>query len=627
MSKKTKELENLIIKHKELYYAGNAIITDEEYDLLEDELRKISPNSEVLNLVGSTKKIGKKIKHAKKMLSLQKTYIKEDLESWIEGKEAISTFKYDGSSCSLIYENGKLTIGKTRGNGSEGENITDKTLLITNIPKSISDKGNIEIRGEIICDEESFFSLTKEMVQLGLDKPQSQRNIVAGLLGRKENIELVKHLKFFAFEYLKDKRDFKTEIEKFKKLEKLGFDTPEVTIHKNGLDSSALEAAQDFIENGNYLIDGLVFSYNDLLLHDNLGETAHHPRYKIAFKFQGEAKNTKIISIDWGVSRNGILTPVANVEPVELSGAMIGKVTLHNYGLVESFNLKSGDEIKIIRSGEVIPKFLEVIKSSKKQFQIPENCPSCEEKLKIQDIRLLCTNPFCPAQGKQRILHYLKVMGVEDLSDKRLDQMWEKNVVKDIKDIYKLTIDTLLTLDKTKDKLANKIIQNISGTKEADLVTFLASFGISGTGKNTNHKIVDAGYNTLEKILSISIENLKDVESFAEKSGTDFKQDLMVLSPLIKEIGKIVKPKFNEVVKNNTLNGKSFCITGTLSMKRGDLQNMVKENGGKVASAVSKNLDYLITNDKASSSSKFKKAQELNIPIITEQDFFNLLNQ
>jgi DNA ligase (NAD+) len=625
MKDRVKKLEQEIIVHKRLYYAGNAKISDEEYDQLEEELRSLSPSSPVLDMVGSDIFSGKKVKHTRKMLILQKTYVEDDLNAWIDGKVAVSTFKYDGSSCSLVYEAGKLSVAKTRGNGVEGENITDKVYIIPNIPQNIDDMQTVEIRGEIIIDESSFMELATEMVSLGLEKPQSQRNIVAGILGRKENIDLSRFLHFVAFEYIVDTRDFSTEVEKFKKLHKYGFEVPAVTVHKKKLDKPSIAEAKSFMSEGDFLIDGLVFSYNDLLLHDNLGETAHHPRYKMAFKFQGEAKVTNINEILWQVSRNGVLTPVADVKPVELSGAMISRVTLHNWGVVKSFDLQTGDEIKIIRSGEVIPKFLEKLNKSESPSSHPANCPSCGEKVYEEDIRVICKNSTCPDQVKHKILHYLKTMGIEDLSDKRLAEMLKQNMVFNIKSLYELTSEQLLTLDKTKDKLASKILSNIEGSKGTDLVTFLASFGISGAGKNKIQKIVDSGFQSLSEILKLKKEQLEEVESFAEKSAEEFITHLKDLKSQIQDVTKTVKPVFVQTVKKNTLEGKSFCITGTLSMKRSDLQNMVKENGGKVSSGVSKNLDYLITNDENSNSSKFKQAKDLKVSIISETDFFEML--
>ena len=396
------ELEELIKYHKAKYYQGSPEILDIEYDKLEDELKELNPNSRVLEIVGSAPTGQNKVNHDTKMLSLNKTYKVEELKNWIDSHEVVSMYKYDGVSCSLIYENGRLVLAKTRGDGSVGENITSKAIWMKGISTTIDLKDRVEVRGEIFCTEEDFFKLSNEMEKIGLDKPTSQRNIVAGLIGRKENLELNRYIQFCAFDLIEEEIALKTEMEKFHKLDQMKFLIPEITLHKNLKKvEDVLESAQEFMAEGEYQIDGIVFSYNNLGLHEELGATAHHPRYKMAFKFQGEAKNTKIKKLVWQVSRNGILTPIAEVEPVELSGAKISRVTLHNYGMVKQFRLKKEDEIAIIRSGEVIPKFMEIVSSSNKPYEIPGVCPSCGEKVIEREIRLVCENNLCPAQVKE----------------------------------------------------------------------------------------------------------------------------------------------------------------------------------------------------------------------------------
>ncbi len=630
MKSHVKELEEKIIKHKNLYYQGKPEISDFEYDQIEEELRKLDPKNDVLNLVGSEVFSTNKIEHNQKMLSLAKTYKLEELEKWRDKKPVVSTFKIDGSSCSVIFRKGFLKIAKTRGDGRFGENITNKILFMSHVPKSLPKDIDCEIRGEVYCTEENFYKLTVEMERAGFEKPSSQRNIVAGLLGRKENIDLSRYLSFQAFELLTDEIEIKTEEDKFKLLIELGFETPEYNINKSMSDLECrLEEAKQFMSEGNYLIDGLVFTYNDILLHDKLGETAHHPRYKMAFKFQGETKTTKIKSISWQVSRNGILTPVGNVETVELSGAKVNRVTLHNYGMVEIHKLKAGDVIEIVRSGEVIPKFLEVKERSENEFKIPENCPSCEQKLFVEDIRLVCKNPQCPDKVKYEILNFIQKIGIDDLSSKRLEEMIKMGFVHDIPSLYLLTKEQLLSMDKVKDKLADKLLASIEKSKGADLVTFLSALGISGGAYNKCEKIVSYGYNTIEKVLDLKREQLELVESFAEKSATDFVNSLATKQKIIEKLvsyGFEFSTPLASAVDSN-ISGLKFCITGTLSMKRSELQKIVKTNGGIVQSSVSKETDYLITNDIESSSSKFKKAKHLNIPIINEDAFFALIGK
>ena len=628
-TEKIKNLEVEILKHKNLYYQGKPEISDYEFDKLEEELKNLDPKNPVLSFIGSSFFIGEKVEHASKMLSLNKTYKLEELERWMDTKEVVSTFKIDGSSCSLIYNSGKLTLAKTRGDGRFGEKITNKVLYIDHVPKSIEGYNkNFEIRGEIFCREKDFIHLSQEMEKLNLEKPTSQRNIVAGLLGRKENIELARFLSFQAFEFISNEESLHTEEDKFRHLRKLGFETPEYNKSKSRKEIEAqVEEAREFMSQGDYLIDGLVVSFNNLDLHDRLGETAHHPRYKIAFKFEGEMKPTIIKSISWQVSRNGILTPVANVESVELSGANVSRVTLHNFGLVKQFNLKTGDKINIIRSGEVIPKFIDVVKSSDESFKYPVECPSCDQETVVDDIRLLCKNPSCPEKVKDEILNFIRKVGIENLSDKRLVELIESGLVRDIPSLFDLTSEKLMELDKVKDKLATKIVQSISDAKNMELVKFLSSLGISGGAYNKCEKIVHNGYDSWEKIKSITPEKLVEIESFAEKSSQDFFNSLQEKLPLAEMLlKKGVKLKKSTFKSDTQISGKKFCITGSLSMKRSDLQKMIKENGGIAVSSVSSATDFLITNDKESSSSKFKKANELNIPILSEAEFVSMLN-
>ncbi|RMG83951.1 MAG: hypothetical protein D6707_00040, partial [Bacteroidetes bacterium] len=428
------ELEQLIRHHKELYYKGKPEISDQEYDRLEDELRRINPKNPVLNLVGSKIK-GAKIKHQKKMLSLAKTYDLEELLKWVGQNDVVATHKIDGNSCSLIYEKGHLIQAKTRGDGEFGEDITENIKWALNIPFNINEELTFEVRGELYCEETDFLNLTDEMLQRGLDRPSSARNIVAGLLGRRDHLDLNKYIRFMAYDILIEKDDFNYEVEKFNYLKKLGFMTPEFYLVKTKEEiKDVIEHCFDFYQNGHYAIDGIVFTYNDIHYQRELGYTAHHPRYKIAYKFKGETKKTKIENIIWSVSRNGILTPVAQVEPVELAGAVISNVTLHNWGMVHTHNLKIGDCIEIVRSGEVIPKYLRTITESQNQVDYPKVCPSCACPTIVEGIWLKCKNKSCPGQFIEEIIHFVKNIGIDDLSKKRLEQLIQKGKVKNIVD-------------------------------------------------------------------------------------------------------------------------------------------------------------------------------------------------
>ncbi len=622
------ELEKQILHHKERYYRGLAEISDEKFDKLESELKKLDPKNPVLELVGfKLSESANKVEHQKKMLSLDKTYDQADLIKWVDKGESVSVFKIDGSSCSLIYENGHLKVAKTRGDGQFGENITKKALFIPDIPKAISEKSSIEVRGEVYCMEENFLDLSKEMQDLKLEAPTSQRNIVAGILGRKENIQLSRLLSFKAFDIISDDK-FKKEHEKLERLKTLGFDIPDYEIHKNDHSvTERIDSAKEFMSTGNYLIDGLVFIYDDLKLHTELGETSHHPRYKIAFKFAGDTKIAQIKEIEWGVSRNGTLTPVALIEPTELSGAMIGRVTLHNFGIVQAFELKPGDKIEIIRSGEVIPKFLGVAEKAKGKFSYPHQCPSCDSELVVQDIWLSCLNDKCPAKVLEVILNYVRKSGIDDISDKRLQEMIDKNIIEGIADLYRLKEEDFLILDKVKEKLAAKMFENIQKSKEQNLAPFISAIGVEGVSIAKSEKIISQGYNTLEKIQSITLEKMLLIEGFAEKSSTDILASLQSKKSLIAELLSVgVKVKADDMSSGEgPLSGLKFCITGELGQPRPQIEKLIKQNGGVIVGSVSKNLNYLVTNDEESSSSKFVKAKSLGIDIVNEKKLMKLI--
>lgn len=623
---RVEELANLIKKHKALYYAGKPEISDADYDKIEDELRDLDPNNSALKLVGTVVISLDKVRHDKKMLSLGKTYSTDELITWAKKYEVLGIYKVDGVSCSLIYEDGKLVLGKTRGDGTFGENITQKVSWMKGVPTTISIKERIEVRGEMYCDEESFFHLSETMVAQGLEKPTSQRNIVAGLVGRKENINLCSFINFKAFDLLGP--EFIKESDKYETLKKENFDILEYTLMKSEKDfKEAIEDAKDFMSNGDYLIDGLVFVYNDLKLHAELGETAHHPRYKMAFKFPGETVQTILKSITWQVSRNGILTPVGEVEPVSISGAVVSRVTLHNYGMVKQHNLKSGDKIEIIRSGEVIPKFLETKEESSNEFSIPSQCPSCEKPVVIEDIRLFCKNPACPAQIKEVILNFIQKIGIDDLSSKRLEEMIKRGLVTTIEDLYKLDMDSLLELDKVKEKLATKLLSSIEKSKGADLITFLSALGITGGAINKCEKVVHGGFDSIEKLLSMNADQLATLEGFAEKSASTFVNSLQEKKDLISNLQnlgftfEVIEEKIG-----SSLAGMKICITGTLSRKRGDIEKDIKAAGGSPVGSVSKNTDILLTNETEAKSSKYKKALELGITIKSEDEVMRMIN-
>ena len=622
-----KELEELIFKHKVLYYRGTPEIEDEAFDSLEEELRHLDKDNRVLSLVGSAPARGKKMAHAKKMLSLSKVYDLEELEKWRGGREVVSTYKLDGVSCSLVYEGGHFALAKTRGDGSVGEKITEKVRWVSSVPRGLGQRETLEVRGELFCTREQFRRLSQEMVEVGLEKPTHQRNIVAGLVSRKDHLSLCRYLDFKAFDLLSEE-EFETEEQKYGRLRELLFDVPKVQIHRDLASiERAQELAQAFMAKGDYLIDGLVFTFNETALHRERGETSHHPRYKMAFKSRREAKATKIREIMWQVSRNGILTPVALVEPTLLSSAKVERVSLHNLGIVRKHRLREGDSIEVIRSGEVIPKFVAVVgRGPKGPVSYPRRCPSCRGPLKVEEIRLRCPDLQCPDRVREGILHFVSHIGIDDLSTKRLEEMMNKGLVKAIPDLYRLTVEDLLGLDKTKEKLALKLHGQIQSSRhKRNLATFLAALGLAGGGINRCEKVVEGGFDTVDKILRLTLEDLLALEGFAEKSAEDFLAPLREKESLVRELLDLGFSFEKKRKKDGLLVGKRICITGTLKEKRATVEARLREQGALVVGSISRGTDILVQGVGKGPSSKLKKAQQLGVSVVGEEELKKLM--
>ncbi len=625
------QLADLIVRHKHLYYAGKPEITDVEYDRIEDELRRIAPGHPALSFVGSEKSItGRKIQHSKPMLSLDKTYVFDDLVKWAENKPVVGTVKIDGNSVSLIYRDGKLVLAKTRGNGRIGEDVTDKIRWVSEIPASISEIGEFEVRGEVYCTESQFLRLAHEMESQGLEKPTSPRNIVAGVLGRTTLIENARFFNFFAFDAmsLTGLSPFKTEIQKCDWIESHGFRLP---FHQRLKTTSEVEQflsrVQDLMADAEIGIDGAVFSYDDLTIHEELGDTAHHPRYKLAFKWQGQTAISKIERIEWFTSRLGIVTPVAVIQPVHLSGAQITNITLHNAAMVMNFDLKAGDQIELVRSGEVIPKFLRVVESAPGKSRPPQECPSCGAQLIFDDVRLLCVNQSdCPAQLSGKILNWIRCAEIDDLSEKRLESLIALKLVSSIPDLYRLTVDDLLKLPLTKEKMAQKIYDNIAKTRSLPLARFLNGLGIEGAGLTTWEALLEE-FRDLKTIRSANQEAIEKLDGFAAKSAAQIVEGLKDKAELIDELLAVGVVPVEGIARNagGILDGMTLVITGALSKPRSEIEKIIKAAGGKTSGSVSKHTTALITNETDSSSAKAKKAVELGLPIWTEAELLKKL--
>jgi DNA ligase (NAD+) len=626
---RAQELAEEIMRHKLLYYAGKPEVSDAAYDALENELRLLSPNHPALVDVGTSQvAIEKKVAHDRPMLSLQKTYDLGELNRWAEKDDVVGTLKIDGNSLSLVYENGALTLAKTRGNGRFGEEVTSKARWVADVVPQLESKTKVEIRGELYCTIAQFTHLTEVMAQRGLERPTSPRNIVAGFLGRKSHVELSRFFNFLAFDAIFEdgQAPFHTEVEKFEWLAKQGFQLPE---HKF-IDSPKkmqefLDRVREVIGEDDLGVDGAVFTYNNLASHGDLGATAHHPRYKMSFKWQGETATSTVEKIEWATSRLGIVTPVAVIDPVFLSGAKITNITLHNAAHVTAFNIKAGDTIEIVRSGEVIPKYLRTTQSGSGNAVLLTECPSCQTTLEFDDVRLKCPNQTgCPAQQIGVILNWIRCAEIEDLSEKRLFPLLDLDLVNTAGDLYRLTLEDFYRIPNTKEKMATKLHKNIQSSKKLPLAQFLNGLGIEGAGLTTWEKLLES-YPTLKAIQKAKAEDIQQLNGFAERSAEQIVKGLVGKKAMIDDLLEAgVKPQNPTPVSQGDstgpLLGKAIVITGTLSQPRSAIEKMIKDAGGKTSSSVSQNTFAVVTGDPSSNSSKMQKARKLGVLTWSEED-------
>lgn len=619
-----------LLAYKQSYYRGQPQVSDAAYDQLEEQLRKLAPDHPALRAVGSSPTgKGNKVAHNTPMLSLQKVYDQDQLAKWLEGHDAIGTVKIDGNSLSLVYEAGRLVLAKTRGDGRLGEDVTDKITWVNNIPKILPLPLAGEVRGELFCRTSSFAQLRDAMVERGLEEPTNPRNIVAGILGRKTHIDLAAFFEFNAFDLLLEAgsgADYAPlERQKLEQLESLGFALPYSAIITDEASCTRfLAEVKEQMTKGDIALDGAVFSYDDIAYQNQLGDTSHHPRYKMSFKWQGETKIAKIERIHWDTSRLGIVTPVAIIEPTELSGANITRVTLHNAEHIRQHNLKSGDVIEIVRSGEVIPKFLAVVTAKAGSAEWIDHCPSCGTALEFDGVRLKCPNSVsCPAQQSKEILNWIVATGIDDLSEKRLAALLKSGLVSSIADLYRLTHDDLLTLPLTKEKMATKIITNISGAKSLPLAVFLNGLGIAGMGQSSWEKL-SHHFDSLAALRDADAAHIIEVDGFADKTAEDIVGGLAAKSALIDQLLEVgvsiaAQPEAASGAAQVFAELK-FVITGKLSEPRAAIEKKIKAHGGKIQSSVSSGTSVIVCNDKESSSSKAKKARQLEVPFWSEAE-------
>lgn len=641
-----KELIAVLNEASKAYYAEDKeIMSNYEYDKLYDELVALEAetgttlsNSPTVNVGYEAVNELPKEAHESPMLSLDKTKDREALRDWLNGHEALLSWKLDGLTVVLTYENGTLLKAVTRGNGEIGEVITNNARTFINIPHTISYKGTLVIRGEACISYDDFEKINAEIPEEGA-KYKNPRNLCSGSVRQLNNeITAKRRVRFIAFNFVgTSDKEFGYRHEQFEFLKSQGF---EVVEYYTVDDTNILDRIDYFakaIESNPIPSDGLVLTYDDIEYGRSLGRTAKFPRDAIAFKWTDETAVTKLIDMEWSPSRTGLINPVAIFEPVELEGTTVSRASVHNISIVKNLMLGIGDEITVYKANMIIPQ-IEENRTKSNNLVIPCSCPACGEKTTIKnenDIETLyCTNANCPAKAIKSFTLFVSrdAMKIDGLSEATLEKFLARGYLTEFSDMYKLSRykDEICEMEGFGEKSYNNMIEAIEASREVMLPNLIYALGILNVGLSNAKLITKALDYDLDRIKNASVEELSEIDKIGEviaRSFVDYFSDLNKrekFDNLVAEL-KIGIPEMEE--GNDNISGKTFVITGSLNTyeNRNALKELIERMGGKVAGSVSAKTDYLINNDVASNSSKNKKAKELGVAIISEEDFNELL--
>ncbi|KAA0001416.1 MAG: NAD-dependent DNA ligase LigA [Thermoplasmata archaeon] len=658
--KRIEWLRKEIWRHNYLYYVLNKPeISDEEYDKLMDELRQleeqfpefITPDSPTQRVGAPPAKEFKAVKHVKPMLSLDAVHKEEDLRAFdrrikkelaVETVEYVAEPKLDGLSVELIYEDGRYVRGSTRGDGINGEDVTENIKTIRAVPlilrgEEMAIPRMLAVRGEVIMHIKDFEEFNKELIQRGEEPLANPRNAAAGSLRRLDPRETAERpLDIFFYEIMHYEADgikIETHWEALQALKKWGLKINPYAKLCKSIDE-AIEyhhKMEEKRENLDYEIDGVVIKVNRLDYQEKLGAKTRSPRWALAYKFPPRKEETQILDIVVGVGRTGTLTPVALLKPVDVKGVTVSRATLHNEDYIREKDIRIGDWVKVARAGDVIPEVMDVIKERRtgkeKEFRMPNRCPVCGSHVVKEGAYYRCTGGLsCPAQLKRSIEHFASknAMDIEGLGGKTVELFVEKGLIKKISDIYRLKKRDLLHLPRFAEKSAKNLIEAIEKSKNKGLARFIYALGIPNVGEHTarllaeKFKSIDALMNATEAellaIKEIGPETASSIVNFfrEERNRKEIEE--------LKKLG--VKMEYEE--EKGKLKGKVFVFTGALKdFSREEAKELVESQGGIVASSVSRNVDYVVVGEKP--GSKYEKAKELGLKIINEEEFKKLL--
>ncbi len=642
-----KELINILNKASELYYQKNTIMmTDYEYDHLYDELVELEKetnmtlsNSPTINVEPEISSSLKQVEHPSPMLSLAKTKKVSELENFLGDKEGILSWKLDGLTIVLTYEDGKLISGVTRGTGIIGELVTENVKQFKNVPLTIPYKGRLVLRGEAIIKYSDFNRMNEELGD-GSSQYKNPRNLCSGSVRQLDSSITAKRcvncIIFALIESSTNISNLKSEC--FDWLKNQGFEVVEhYKVTKNTVKEQVL-MFKEKVKEYDIPSDGLVITYDDIAYGNSLGTTAKFPKHSLAFKWKDETVATTLRKVDWLVSRTGLINPVAVFDPVELEGTIVSRASVHNVSILEGLKLGIGDTIMVYKANMIIPQ----IASNSTQsgnLEIPDRCPVCGSKASIisnSDVKYLyCMNDFCKAKLIKRLSLFVSrnAMNIDGISDMILNKLITEKIVNNYKDIYHLDRykDKIIAFDGFGEKSYNNMINSIEKSRHVKLANFIYALGIPDIGFSRAKLICNHFNNDFNKISNLTYEELSNIPGVGDViakewidtfSNPDFIEELKEL----KEEIDIPKASTNS---NKDLDGLTFVITGSLNKftNRDTMIEFIEEHGGKVVTSISSKVNYLINNDITSTSTKNNKAKELGINIIDEDKFLELIKE
>ena len=646
MNERMNELVELLNRYATEYYTSdNPSVSDSEYDRLYRELveleqahpEQVLPNSPTHRVGGKILDGFEKYSHQYPLYSLQDAFSREELLAFdarvrkeLPNVTYICELKIDGLSISLTYEQGVLVVGATRGDGSIGENITENLKRVKDIPLTLPEALDMTVRGECYMPRASFDQVNQSRQENGEPEFANPRNAAAGTLRQLDTAVVAKrNLATFLYqEASPSTRNSQEQV--LKHLEQLGF----VVNPRRVLAHSMDEVWQFIQEVGqerdqlSYDIDGVVIKVNDLVGQEQLGFTVKAPKWAVAYKFPAEEKEAKLLSVDWTVGRTGVVTPTANLTPVQLAGTTVSRATLHNVDYISEKDIRKDDTVIVYKAGDIIPAVLRVVESkriSEEKLDIPTNCPSCESKLLHfeDEVALRCINPRCPAQIMEGLIHFASrdAMNISGLGPSMVEKLFAANLVKDVADIYRLTEHDFLQLEGVKEKTAQKLYQAIQASKENSAEKLLFGLGIRHVGSKAS-KLLVQHFQSIETLAQADPEEVSNIETLgsviAQSLQTYFATEgSKILLRELKEFGVNLDYKGQVVLGDATLSGLTVVLTGKLErLNRSEAKSKLESLGAKVTGSVSKKTDLVVVG--ADAGSKLQKAQELGIEIRDE---------